>query len=111
MYDACQFVHGGAPAHTEGSTKAFLDEKDISLLPWPTCFFYLNCIEHLWAYLDRKFVKTNVTSKDHLAQCLHEEWNKIPSDLCVRLVESMPKRVKACYLAKGGHFKYWIRLK
>ncbi len=51
-------------------------------------------------------VKTKVTSIEHLKEVLHKEWLAIPTEYVQKLIESMPKRVLACYKAKGGHFKY-----
>ena len=36
--------------------------------------------------------------------CLQEECNNIDQDLCIKLIESMPERIKKCLKAKGGHF-------
>jgi hypothetical protein len=35
-----------------------------------------------------------------------EEWNKIPSEVCQNLIESMSRRLEAVIKAKGGHTKY-----
>jgi len=50
--------------------------------------------------LDKK-----VTSVEHLKEVLAATWESIPRELCMKLIESMPKRVKMCYLAKGGYYK------
>ena len=36
---------------------------------------------------------------------IQEEWAKIDIDFCVKLVESMPERVRKCLKAKGGHLE------
>jgi tryptophanase len=41
-----------------------------------------------------------------LWDCLEEEWGKITSEQCHKLVESMPKRCAEVIKAKGGHIKY-----
>lgn len=33
-------------------------------------------------------------------------WESITQNECQKLIESMPKRIKADYNAKGGHTKY-----
>ena len=73
-------------------------------MPWPARSPDLNPIENIWAVLDRKMTSYNVTSIEHLKHCLHQEWLQIPVSLCEKLIASMKKRVKACYLAKGGYF-------
>jgi hypothetical protein len=34
------------------------------------------------------------------------EWNAIKPEVCQNLIESMPRRVRAVYKAKGGYTKY-----
>ena len=41
-----------------------------------------------------------------LWQRVEAEWNKIPTDVCKKLVESMPKRIEVVLKAKGGHTDY-----
>ena len=56
--------------------------------------------------MDRKMVTTHNTSVKNLLEKLEKTWLDIPCELCMKLVKLMPKRVRACYKAKGGHFKY-----
>jgi hypothetical protein len=37
---------------------------------------------------------------------VEREWEAIEATVCQRLIESMPRRVKSVYKAKGGHTKY-----
>ena len=37
---------------------------------------------------------------------VEEKWNEIPAETCQKLIESMPKRVKAVIRTNGGHTKY-----
>ena len=34
------------------------------------------------------------------------EWNEIKKEECQKLIESMPRRLEAVIMAKGGHTKY-----
>ncbi|RNA23884.1 hypothetical protein BpHYR1_043778 [Brachionus plicatilis] len=45
-------------------------------------------------------VNTKVTSIEHLKEVLHKEWLQFPTEYVQILIESMPKRVLACYNAK-----------
>ena len=65
-------------------------------------------IEQLWEELDRRLRshEDKPTSKEHLFQMLKEEWEKIPEDVALNLVDSMPRRVEALVKAKGHHTKY-----
>ena len=51
--------------------------------------------------LDKK-----VTSVEHLKEVLAATWESIPRELCMKLIKSMPKRVKMFYLTKGDYFRY-----
>ena len=35
-----------------------------------------------------------------------KEWNKIPNELCLELINSMPRRIEAVLKARGGNTKY-----
>ena len=41
-----------------------------------------------------------------LQQALEQEWERIPQDGIRRLIESMPRRVRAMLQANGGHNTY-----
>ena len=34
------------------------------------------------------------------------EWEKIPQDICTKLIDTMPKSIKEVIKAKGGYTKY-----
>ena len=34
------------------------------------------------------------------------EWNRIPTQVCIELIESMPRRIDAVLKVKGGYTKY-----
>lgn len=100
------FQQDGASAHTAKSVHRWFKIKKIDILPWCPRSPDLNPIENLWAYLDAKLVNIKLTSITHLKEMLRQEWLNIPVEYVQKLIESMPKRVRACYNAKGGHFKY-----
>jgi hypothetical protein len=37
---------------------------------------------------------------------IEKEWNEIKPEVCQNLIESIPKRIRALYKAKGGYTKY-----
>ncbi|MDQ5930221.1 MAG: hypothetical protein QG594_2008 [Bacteroidota bacterium] len=100
------FQQDGASAHTARSISEWFIENGITTLPWPAKSPDLNPIEHVWSWIDAQLVSAKMTTLDELKEELHRLWLTIPREMCMKLVESMPGRVRACYLAKGGFFKY-----
>ena len=43
---------------------------------------------------------------EELWQRVQTEWANIPVEECVKLIESMPRKVAAVLEAKGGYTKY-----
>jgi len=68
----------------------------------------MNPIEHLWDHLKKK-----LKEYDHppggileLWERAEKEWEKITSEVCQNLIQSMPRRVAAVVKAKGSYTKY-----
>ena len=101
-----KYQQDGATSHTAKTVKAYFAENDIDVMPWPARSPDLNPIENIWSYIDKKMSNYQITSLEHLRECLHEEWLKVPVSMCENLINSMKRRVRACHDAKGGHFKY-----
>ena len=97
-------MQDGAPAHTANSVKDYFRTNDIRLLDWCARSPDLNPIENVWACMDRQMSKISITSIEHLKEVLNKIWLEVPRDMCMRLIESMPRRV--CIQARGGHIKY-----
>ena len=101
-----KFQQDGAPAHTAKRSKEWFDEKNVEVLQNPPRSPDLNPIENIWSWIDRHLTRTQITSVDHLKEILEQKWSEVPIELCMSLVESMPKRVKRCYLANGDILKH-----
>lgn len=100
------FQQDNAPCHKSALSMRWFVENNIDLFPWPAQSPDLNPIEHLWGILKRNIRKYPTTSKDMLKTVLKQEWEKITSEKCRKLVRSMPKRIAAVIKAKGGNTKY-----
>ena len=88
------------------SVRAWLKESGYRVMPWCARSPDLNPIENLWSWMDSKLCKTQLTTVEQLKEAIDILWKNVPPELCMNLIESMPKRVKACYKAHGGYFKY-----
>jgi hypothetical protein len=81
-------------------------DNDVTVLQWPSQSPDLNPIEHLWEELDRRLRKKTYKKLDKLMEAIKEEWQKIPLERIIKLVDSMPKRCQAVIDAKGYSTKY-----
>ena len=66
----------------------------------------LNPIEHLFAFVKQKLRGKRFENKDELWLTIMEIWADIPQDILTKLVDSMPKRINAVILSRGGPTKY-----
>lgn len=97
------------PKHTSGYTQAFLKKRKIHVLDWPSYSPDMNPIENLWFILKCKLAAYDRAPKnlDELYARVKKVWRTmITPELCVKLIESMPRRIEAVIKAKGGQTKY-----
>ena len=76
----------------------------LNVLDWAQKSPNLNPTEMLWSILDKKLYPKPIYSRAALIDRLQEEWNNIGQYSCIKLVESIPERIRKCLTAKGGHF-------
>ena len=102
------FQQDGDSKHTSKAAHKWLNDNKIKVLKWPPQSPDLNPIEHLWQYLKKKLAsyKTEPRGILELWECVETEWDKIPADVCMNLIKSMPRRIEALLKAKGKHIKY-----
>ncbi|KAI1003516.1 hypothetical protein K3495_g4694 [Podosphaera aphanis] len=96
------------PKHTARATISFLRSRDIKCLDRPAQSPDLNPIEHLWEELKRRLGTYHEPPKGvgELWQRVLREWALIPTSICRKLIESMPRRIEAVLAAKGGNTRY-----
>ena len=91
--DNFQFYQDNEPTHTALDVRSWLLYNCPKVIKSLAQSPDLNVIEHLWDELGRSMQNRMCTSKDQLKNALQEEWNKISSNVCKNLVESMPRRL------------------
>ena len=99
------FLQDNDPKHAAKSTKKWLSENDI-VLQWPNQFLNLNSIWNLSRLLKihiRKRVPANI---NNLKIIFQEEWYKIPTNYCKKLIENDKKRLVAVKVNKGDSTKF-----
>ena len=96
------------PKHTCKMTRAWLEDNNITTLPWPACSPDQNIIEHVWNYIDQRVHSRTVLppNLDELWDALREEWENMDMEFIVGLYESLPRRTAALVEAEGGYTKY-----
>ncbi len=102
------FQHDNDPKHTARVTQACIAENNLEVLQWPAQSPDLNPIEYMWHVLKQKLGDHELmpTSMHELWLRVQHEWESINVDDCMKLIETMPKRLEAVMKAKGGNTKY-----
>ena len=103
-----RFQQDNDPKHTSRRAKAWFQEQQIALLPWPAQSPDLNPIEHLWSEVKRGLnaYEEDPRSIAELEQRTGEVWTAIPREKVRDLIRSMPRRCEAVIKAKGAWTKY-----
>lgn len=106
--DQIIFQHDNDPKHSSRRTKTWLKDNNIHVLEWPPQSPDLNPIENLWGYFKFRLssYEKPASGMIELWSRAEEEWNKISSEKCLELIDSMPRRLYEVIKAKGGHTRY-----
>lgn len=97
-----------APCHTAKKVKSFFDDQELEVLKWPGNSPDLSPIENLWAFLKQRFRKLGVRTKPEAIRWFLNAAHRSEDvrNVCENLIDSMPKRIKMCIDAKGGHINF-----
>jgi transposase len=103
-WDQIIFQHDNDPKHTAILTCEWIIQSGLHVIHWPSQSPDLNPMEHLWAELKRR-IRSRPNQPSNLKDlwaAIEEEWNGIPADFCLRLINTMPSRIQDVLKAKGG---------
>lgn len=105
------FQQDNSSVHTARIIKAWLKRQGFEMMMWPPTSPDMNPIEHVWKrlkemlqalYPDIKDTRGGADKvKGRLAEVLPIVWEQMDKEFLKKLVESMPRRVKALIRAKG----------
>lgn len=97
----------GAPCHRSKKVKDWHTNNRTQLLEWPGNSPDMNPIENLWAILKMKVRNKMPSGRTSLIAAIIRCWfDEITPELCLKLADSMPKRLQSVIANKGGHTKY-----
>lgn len=102
------FQQDNAAIHVSKKVKEWLVQTNITTIDWPARSPDLNPIENLWGVLARH-VYANGRQYDTVMQlksAIKEAWQSISITECVKLIDSMPKRIFAVISQQGSSTKY-----
>jgi hypothetical protein len=102
------FQQDNDPKHSAGRVQEWLKRKKFEKLSWPAQSPDINPIEHLWAIIKRKLNEYEQPPNGmiQLWERIENIWNDIDEDICMNLIESMPRRIEAVLKAKGKWTTY-----
>ncbi len=97
-----------ARPHRAHIVTQYLEEQNIARMEWPPTSPDMNPIEHAWDQLKRAVWRRPhpPTTLDELRIAAVQEWDNLPQPDLDNLINSMPRRVRACRLARGGVTRY-----
>lgn len=102
------FMDDNARPHRAVRVQEALEAGQITRLNWPANSPDMNPIEHMWDFVARA-IRNRINpprTLEELAAAAVEEWNNIPQDIINRLIISMPRRVNALLISRGGYTDY-----
>ena len=96
--------HDNDTSHTARSVRDFMQDRNVSILPWPAKSPDLNPIN----LLDRRVRARAISPRNvlELAGDLVEEWGNISQQEQENLVQSIRRPCTAVLNATGGHTRY-----
>ncbi|CAF4645019.1 unnamed protein product [Rotaria sp. Silwood2] len=98
------YMHDNALAHRSKYTADWFENNHINVLEWPSNSPDMNPIENVWDYMDKQLRKLKPTNVGQLQEMIGKLWCGFTPIRCQQLVNSMPRRVQQCILARGKTF-------
>lgn len=100
-----------ATCHVSHSTRSFLEDNAVELLPWAARSPDCNPIENLWGMLVSRLYADNrsYNSCTELSEAIINIWDKISDAEVKNLINSVPDRLCRVVAAHGGYSsRFWL---
>ena len=106
--DPLVVMEDNAPAHNALVTRASRSTYLLSCLPWPSCSPDLNPVEEIWRRMKDEIASlpNRPTTIDAMQDAVWAAWSNIDQSIIQNIVDTMPARIQAVILARGGHACY-----
>jgi inhibitor of nuclear factor kappa-B kinase subunit alpha len=101
------FQQDGCTSHTARATQVFLASECPEFLDkktWPARSPDLNPMDNLWAFMQEAVRARRPRSQAGFRKVVLQEWDKVPDMTIENLIASVPKRIRLCIVAEGGHY-------
>ena len=95
------FQHDNDPEHRAAIVTSWLHGNNINRINWPSYSSGLNPIEHLWDEVERRMKNTSPRNVTELKEFLMKIWKSVESQVCKKLVDSVPNRLREVLRMKG----------
>lgn len=102
------FMDDNATSHRAQLVDEYLESEGIRRMEWPARSPDLNPIEHVWDALGRQIARRQPPPRTlhELKIALLEEWDLLPQELILSLINSMRGRCETCIAVRGDHTPY-----
>lgn len=109
------FMQEKASIHTSSAIREFLEAHGIWAMKWPSHSPDLNPIEYVWKEVNLQIhllesnlaaLKDNIAHQAYARVLIQDAWDNIREGFVARLMESIPRRSKACRNPGGFYTHY-----
>jgi len=101
------FQQDNAPCHRSRRSRKWFEDHQIEVLDWPANSPDLNPIENLWRRMKVVINQGTHDNVNALKEAITKAWcTAIDKEECVKLIESMPRRIEAVIRNRGFPTKY-----
>lgn len=106
------FQQDGAPAHRARQTVGLLQQETPAFISpdlWPPNSPDLNPVDYkVWGEMQQRVYQTKVCNVNELKERLIAVWNEFGQSVIDDAIDEWRKRLRACVLARGGHFEHLL---
>ena len=104
------FQQDNDPKNTVKYPKKWLSENNVNVLQWPYHSLDLNSNGKLWRVLKIQIRKRAPVIINNLKTICQEQWYKIPTNYCKKIIRNSRKRLVAVEVNKWHSIKYQMKI-